>query len=478
MVSVGWYHEDELSATTTTIPPPAAYQHRMARTIQADHVWTVSPTTILDLRANLARYEEPNNDKGVGFDTASLGFPSSFTSQQAVGAFPRIEGLFSTIGVGQAGSVVDTSYYTFAGTLTKVTGNMTWKVGAEHWVLQQANKGIGTQGVFTFDNSNWTRQNALNGGGTGVGSNAASFLLGLPNSGSFPRNADAFWSQHFEAFYVQNDWRVTPRLTINMGLRYDWETPVTERFNRMTTVFDPTVVNPMSDAAQAAYTNILNSPANANNAGIQILKQYLPASSFKLMGAQMFAGVSGQSRGIYQHRLDADPAARRIRLQARAEHRNPRRRRALQPGILRYRRTERLQPQHHPECHQRQLLHALRHARQPLPQRHPGPDRLFAGRADQPRPGRHLELPGPAPFLFLGVQPPPAAPDQELAVRTRLHPQQDLQHHAGPEPEPAAATICGRSTSASRASSMQPAVRWTRCSGIRSCRIPSRACPT
>jgi hypothetical protein len=298
-VSVGWYHEDELSGDDYHNPSTGSYQHRMARTIQADHVYTVSPTTILDVRANLARYEEPNNDKGVNFDTASLGFPSTFTSQQAVGAFPRIEGLFSTIGVSQAGSVVDTSYYTFAGTLTKVTGNMTWKAGAEHWVLQQANKGIGTQGVFTFDNSNWTRQNALNSGAIGVGSNAASFLLGLPSSGSFPRNADAMWSQHFEAFYVQNDWRVTPRLTINMGLRYDWETPVSERFNRMTTVFDPTVVNPMSDAAQAAYANILNSPANANNVGIQILKQYLPASSFKLMGAQMFAGVGGQSRGIY-----------------------------------------------------------------------------------------------------------------------------------------------------------------------------------
>jgi Carboxypeptidase regulatory-like domain len=300
MVSVGWYHEDELSGDDYHNPTTGAYQHRMARTIQADHVFTASPTTILDIRANLARYEEPNNDKGVNFDTSSLGFPAAFTSQQAVGAFPRIEGLFSTIGVSQAGSVVDTSYYTFAGTLTKVTGNMTWKIGAEHWILQQANKGIGTQGVFTFDNSNWTRQSALTGGGTGVGSQAASFLLGLPSSGSFPRNADAFWSQHFEAFYVQNDWRVTSRLTVNLGLRYDWETPVTERFNRMTTVFDPTAVNPMSDAAQAAYTNILNSSANASNVGIQILKQYLPASSFKLMGAQLFAGVGGQSRGIYK----------------------------------------------------------------------------------------------------------------------------------------------------------------------------------
>jgi hypothetical protein len=298
-VSIGWYHEDELSGDDFHNPATGAYQHRMARTLQADHVWTVGPTTVLDVRGNLARYEEPNNDKGINFNTNSLGFPASFTSQQAVGAFPRIEGLFGTIGVGQAGSVVNTSYYTFAGTLTKVAGNMTWKIGAEHWILQQANKGIGTQGVFTFDNANWTRPNAITSGAVGAGSQSASFLLGLPSSGSFPRNADAFWGQHFEAFYVQNDWRVSPRLTINLGLRYDWETPVAERFNRMTTVFDPTVVNPMSDAAQAAYTNILNDPKNANNPGIAILKQYLPASSFRLMGAQRFAGVDGQARGIY-----------------------------------------------------------------------------------------------------------------------------------------------------------------------------------
>jgi hypothetical protein len=298
-LALGWYHEDELSGDDFHNPATGAYQHRMARNIGLDHVWTLNPTTILDLRSNLSRYEEPNNDNGIGFNVNSLGFPTSFTSQMAVNAFPRIEGLFGTIGVGQAGSVVNTSYYTTAGTLTKVKGNMTWKIGAEHWILQQANKGIGTQGVFTFDNSNWTRQNAITSGGTGLGSNAASFLLGLPSSGSFPRNADAFWSQHFEAFYVQNDWRVTSRLTINLGLRYDWETPVTERFNRMTTNFDPTAVNPMSDAAQAAYTNILNNPNNANNPGIQILKQVLPASSFKLLGAQLFSGVGGQSRGVY-----------------------------------------------------------------------------------------------------------------------------------------------------------------------------------
>ncbi|HWC99434.1 MAG TPA: carboxypeptidase regulatory-like domain-containing protein [Candidatus Sulfopaludibacter sp.] len=298
-VSVGWYHEDELSGDDFHDPATGAYQHRMARTLQLDHVWTAGPTTVVDLRGNLARYEEPNNDKGIGFDAASLGFPSSFTSQLAVDAFPRITGQFGDIGVSQAGSVVDTSFYTFAGTVTKVIGNMTWKLGAEHSINQQANKGIGTQGTFDFSNSNWTRSNALTSGATGQGSSSAAFVLGLPNSGSFPRNADAFWSQHYEAFYLQNDWRVTPKLTVNIGLRYDWETPVTERYNRMTSVFDPTVVNPMSDAAQAAYAAILNNPANASNVGVQILKQVLPATQFKLMGVQRFAGVNGQPRGIY-----------------------------------------------------------------------------------------------------------------------------------------------------------------------------------
>jgi len=292
-----WYHEDELSGDDFHNMSTGAYQHRMARGVGVDHVWTLGPTKILDIRANLARYEEPNNDHGAGFDAASLGFPASFVGQLALSSFPQINGQFGGIGTGQAGSVTNTSYYTYATTLTHVKGNMTWKYGAEFWVLQDARKGIGNQGTYTFDNSNWTRQNALTSGGTGVGSSSAAFLLGLPNGGAIPRNADALWSQHFHVFYVQNDWRVTSRLTVNMGLRWDYETPVVERFNRSTTNFDPTVVNPMSDAAQAAYAKILAN--NPTNVGVQILAQQLPASAFKLMGAQLFAGVNGQPRGTY-----------------------------------------------------------------------------------------------------------------------------------------------------------------------------------
>ncbi len=297
--SVRWYHEDELSGDEFHNAFTGAYQHRMTRGSGIDHVWTIGPTAVLDMKMNLTRYEEPNNDHGVGFDPTTLGFNSNYTSRLFVPAAPRITGLFGDIGTNQAGSVTDTGYYTWAAVLTKVQGNMTWKAGAEFWVLQQANKNIGNQGRFDFG-SEWTRQQALVGGGTGVGSTLASYLLGLPHNSnsSFPWNSDQFWSQHYNAYYIQNDWRVTPKLTLNLGLRWDFETPVTERYNRVTSLFDPTVENPISGAAQAAYAKMLADPKNASNVGVQILQQLLPASSFKVLGAQLFNGVNGVSRGV------------------------------------------------------------------------------------------------------------------------------------------------------------------------------------
>jgi hypothetical protein len=296
--SVRWYHEDEETGNHFHNAFTGQFQHRMTRGSGIDHVWTLSPNKVLNLKMNLTRYEEPNNDNGLGFDQTALGLPASFTSKVFIPAAPRITGLFGDIGTNQAGNVAITGYYTWSAVMTHVTGNMTWKYGSEFWVLQQANKDIGSQGRFDFGNE-WTRNQALVGGGTGVGSTLGSFLLGLPHNSnsSFAWNADKFWSQHFAALYLQNDWRVTPKLSLNFGLRWDFETPTTERYNRLTSLFDPNVENPISGAAQAAYTSILNNPANANNVGIQILKQHLPASSFKVMGAQLFNGVGGVTRG-------------------------------------------------------------------------------------------------------------------------------------------------------------------------------------
>jgi hypothetical protein len=298
-----WYHEDELSNDYFGNAFTGAYQHRMTRGTGVDHVWTISPNKILDVKANLTRYEEPNNDHGVGFDSSPLGFPKSFTSYLFVPAAPRLTGVFGDIGTNQAGSVTNTSNYTWSAVLTHVKGNMTFKYGGEFWVLQQANKSIGNQGRFDFG-SEWTRQQNNVGGGTGVGYTLASFMMGLPHNSnsSFPWNADAFWSQHFGALYTQNDWRVTSRLTLNLGLRWDVEAPVVERYNRATAVYDPTMISPVSGAAQAAYSAIL--AANAGNAAVQTLAKLVPASGFQVVGGQRFNGVDGVARGTTNTQWD------------------------------------------------------------------------------------------------------------------------------------------------------------------------------
>ena len=94
--TVRWYHEDELSGDEFHNAFTGAYQHRMTRGSGIDHVWTLSPNKILDLKMNLTRYEEPNNDKGVGFDPASLGFPASYTSRSSSRPRPASQGCSAT----------------------------------------------------------------------------------------------------------------------------------------------------------------------------------------------------------------------------------------------------------------------------------------------------------------------------------------------------------------------------------------------
>ena len=142
-------------------------------------------------------------------------------------------------------------------------GNHSFHYGGEYWILQQAGGNVGPQAQFDF-NSNWTRQNNQNSGGVGVGSTFASFLLGLPSGGNLPQNAQSFYTQRFAGLYIQDDWRLTRKLTLNVGLRWDVERPPTERYDRLTDRFDPNAPNPISSSAQAgSIAGVLRSRAFA-----------------------------------------------------------------------------------------------------------------------------------------------------------------------------------------------------------------------
>jgi hypothetical protein len=304
-VVVRWSHLHEFLDDFFQDAATGGFQQRVAENVGLDHVWTLSRSKILDVRLSLSRFEQPNQDKGAGFDSTQLGFSPSFVSHLPKPSFPYITGFAGAttdslqhFGTGQAGTYQDNTYYTWSASLTHVHGNHTFHYGGEYWILQEADANLSNAGGEFDFSSAWTRPQATVGGGTGQGSTFASFLLGLPSGGNVPVNASAFYSQRFVGAYAQDDWRVTSRLTLNIGLRWDYERPIEERFNRLTSNFDPTVLNPISPVAQAAYSQILASPPSSCTGqclvGIQTLAQLVPASAFKVPGAQLFAGVGSQ----------------------------------------------------------------------------------------------------------------------------------------------------------------------------------------
>ena len=122
---------------------------------------------------------------------------------------------------------------TYSSGLTWVKGAHSLKFGGEQRIFwnnfwQPDNP----TGLFTFG-QDVTNEVAGNGEVT-QGDSFASLLLGWGTDGQLRIKPPVADKSKETAFYVQDDWKVNSKLTINVGLRYQWSTPYTERFNRST----------------------------------------------------------------------------------------------------------------------------------------------------------------------------------------------------------------------------------------------------
>src|SRR5262249_27780681 len=140
-------------------------------------------------------------------------------------------------------------------------------------------------GTFDFS-TNWTRGPQDTSASAPMGQELASFLLGLPTSGSIDLNNSYAEQTREFSVYLQDDWRVTPRLTLNIGIRYELELPTTERFTRAVRQFDFSGTSPLQDAAKANY---------AANPIPQV-----PLSNFNVKGGLTFVGTSGSPSGLWE----------------------------------------------------------------------------------------------------------------------------------------------------------------------------------
>jgi Carboxypeptidase regulatory-like domain/TonB dependent receptor len=208
----------------------------------AGNTWVPSPTWVVNILVGVGRWHEDDTTASSGFAN-SIGLPSSLVSQFQADTLPQ----FNFNNYSQLG-------YTEHNQNVRETGNIQVNATKElhaHslkfgglFELTRLNTNDAYSANLGFD-SGMTSGPVAQTSSDSSGNDIASLLLGTGNGGNSPYNAQLALSQRSWNFYVNDTWRMTPRLTLTYGLRYEYQAPRTERYNRLT-YFDFNATNPLS----------------------------------------------------------------------------------------------------------------------------------------------------------------------------------------------------------------------------------------
>ncbi len=262
----------DLSQKNPAEPTGNAPLIRNGRNWTFDWTSTLTPHMTFDLRGGLNRWEETTgNIFGANFSPTELGFSPSLVSQFTRLQFPYFTlGGYQAIGSSRLLSFSPHDTYTVQPNLNWVLGSHFLKFGVEarRYNDNTLNPGMAS-GQYNFD-KNWT-QAVVNKPDAASGNEIASFLLGDPQTASVDRNIDPAFLHYYYAAFVQDDWKISKRLTLNLGFRWDYETPAVERYNRMLIGLDLNKASPIAAQVQG----------------------------LSLLGQAKFAGINGNGRGAF-----------------------------------------------------------------------------------------------------------------------------------------------------------------------------------
>jgi outer membrane receptor protein involved in Fe transport len=211
---------------------------------------TLRPTLLLDVKAGFNRENEHFFTPSEGFDITSIGFPEAFKRLTYrgrgadTGRFPRTT--VSDLGTfGAIASRGNPSLTTLtSANVSKLTARHTVKTGFEYRFYSRNDYGRECSvGCYTFNRAFTQGPDPLVAGAAS-GFSVASLLLGLPASANTTLRTDTSASLRYYAGFVQDDWKITPKFTLNLGLRWDYEGPITDRYNVLSN-FDPGIQSPL-----------------------------------------------------------------------------------------------------------------------------------------------------------------------------------------------------------------------------------------
>jgi hypothetical protein len=260
--------------------------NRINRGISFDEVHMFSASLVLNFRYGFSQQEFPEHRvsqgllPSIGFTGATAGLFPSNGPLPAISAAP----LTNLSGSESGDGLASTLSHTFVGHYTWMKGNHNLRFGPDFRVYR----------VFSDrhsnDNSPSLSFNNLWGKGPNelstappVGGELVALLLGIPG-GSATRSGSFAQQDQYLGMYVQDDWKLTRKLTVNLGLRIEHESPVTERFDRSATWFLGDQANPI---AARAIANYARSPIPE-----------IATANFKVNGGLTFAG-NGNPRAFW-----------------------------------------------------------------------------------------------------------------------------------------------------------------------------------
>src|SRR5216684_2486091 len=204
-----------------------------------------SPKLVGEFRSSYSRFRNNRIPRTDGFDLTSIGFPASLAALQQFRAFPLMG--FSTVaGLGKLTTSEIrriANSWNQSGSLTVIRSAHVLKFGAQVRVQQLNDVQVdNSSGSYSF-NVNFTAADPFRSSSTS-GNDVATLLLGLPSSGTMGLGQRQALERRYAGLFLQDDWKITRKLTLNLGMRYDIELAPTERFNRQT-YFDFVAVAPI-----------------------------------------------------------------------------------------------------------------------------------------------------------------------------------------------------------------------------------------
>ena len=262
---------------------------RPHRGMALDNVVVLSPRLVLDVRYGFTHFREYQSFDNIGYDLKEFGFSDSLISQlnpKAI-SFPQItdQGSSGALQLGNDGGF-DQKYFqhSLLNVLnwTKTSHNI--KLGFDGRLIYENVTTYGNVSPQLIFGQTYTRGPNSNSTVSPSGQGFASMLLNIPTGGGIDLNDSKAEGTHFYSLFVQDDWRFSKKLTLNLGMRWEYESPPTERFNRATRQFDFLTANPIQAQAKANYA-------------LKPIAE-VPIASFQALGGVTFLGMSGNPRGI------------------------------------------------------------------------------------------------------------------------------------------------------------------------------------